>query len=313
MASTTAPTALSTAVVTAFFLADAALPPAGFENRFYPLPGYSGSRVLEHNQTGRFSDYAEVQWPQAVAVDREDRVWIVDRVYHTVQLMEPATRYVPWPALFSAYAGDRGRGGHFDGSRQQALFDSPSGLAMAYIDAMGGGLHLVIFVADTNNHCVRRLNFTTGRTATIVGSPRMAGLRDGPGFEARLRYPMSLGADSSGSNLFVLDNVRHIRHVDLTGITAVMTTLASGACRAVSRMPIVVSAVVRTVGCHKDWILAKCSAGGGCEQVEAYTSSPICKGHYATCSPRAHPALADRHSKHLLPKPTISREPSAAS
>ena len=32
-----------------------------------------------------------------------------------------------------------------------------------------------IYVADTNNHIIRKLNYQTGRTVTVAGSPRTAG------------------------------------------------------------------------------------------------------------------------------------------
>merc|ERR1712113_981490 len=83
------------------------------------------------------------------------------------------------------------------------------------------------------------------------------GLRDGKGLASRFRSPMSLGVDSGGFKLFVLDNTRLIRFVDLSSVIPTVTTLVGGACRAVSRwmVPAAPSVVMRTVGCHPDWLL----------------------------------------------------------
>merc|ERR1740121_893271 len=191
----------------------------GFKNRYYQSPGYTGSRILEHNVTDHFSSYIEVTWSQAVAVDNEERVWIADKVYHVVVMVSKSDPYIDWSAFYYAYAGERGVAEHFDGTRLRARFDSPSSLAVATVNGQ-----LYIYVADTNNHCIRRLNYNSGRTSTIVGYPKTAGLRDGPGQEARFRSPMSLGINSEGTDLFVVDNGRRIRYVNLRATIPVVTT-----------------------------------------------------------------------------------------
>lgn len=271
----------------------AQVPSTGFQNRYYQVTGYTGSRVLEHNQTGSFSSYVEVTWTQSATVDAENRIWLVDRAYHQVILIPTGTRYVSWPAYYEEYAGQRGKPGHFDGSRQQALFDSPYGIAVKR-DAAAA---LVIYVADTNNHCVRRLYFSTGRTTTIAGSPGSAGLVDGTSIRSRFRFPMSLGLDSEGRNLLVLDNSRQIRRIDISQPSAIVTTLLGGACRSVAQWILTSSIVMRTVGCHMDWAQAD-----GTVEKDA-VDVPFCVGHMATCGPRNHPALSDRDSEQLMFRP----------
>eukprot|EP00438_Fugacium_kawagutii_P017467 Skav220119 [mRNA] locus=scaffold1078:36531:41026:- [translate_table: standard] len=82
--------------------------------------GYQGSRVLEHNQTGRFSQYIEVLWPAQTVVDEQGQIWISDSRYHQVLLMKTTSRYVSWPAFYTEYAGTRGLAGYVDGSRLKA-------------------------------------------------------------------------------------------------------------------------------------------------------------------------------------------------
>jgi len=275
-------------------LAVADISGVGFKNPYYQGLMYRGSRALEHNQTGRFGSYVEAVWSQAVALDTKGRIWIADTAHHQVLLVEDSTRYVPWPAYYIEYAGSRGESGHFDGSRRQARFNHPRGISLS----MAAG-QLIIYVADTDNHCIRRLDVSSGRTATIVGHPQNPGLTDGPGMESRFRFPMSMGIDATGQHLFVLDNVRRIRHVDLTSATPVVWTLTGGACRAESRWTVAVSVVMRRVGCHSGWH----ALDAGDPDVAVYTSYYICVGHVASCGPRHHPALADHSSVHQQPRP----------
>lgn len=277
------------AFATAIKLAATKIPQVGFKNKYYQVPTYTGSRVLEHNITWHFAEYVEAAWSQSIAVDNEGRIWIADKIYHQVLLVEASSRYIPWPAYYTEYAGSRGESGHFDGTRLQARFDSPMGLALSMVAGQ-----LVIYIADTNNHCIRRLDYSIGRTATIAGYPKQPGLIDGAGLESRFRFPMSQGIDSTGRHLFVLDNGRRIRHVDLSTTVPTVVTLVAGACRAVSRWTVAETVVMRTVGCHPDWH----AVDAGDTDVIQHTSSYICVGHVTSCGPRHHPALADHMSTH---------------
>lgn len=273
----------------------------GFRNRFYRGYGYTGSRVLEHNQTGRFQQYVEVNWTQSASIDNHGRVWIADRVRHVIILVDAGTRYIPWPAFYKDYAGSLHDPGHFDGFRLQARFDGPMGLVVSAV-----GQTLNIYVADTNNHCVRRVDTHRGRTSTIAGGPRIKGLRDGPGTEARFDSPMSLGIDSTGTKLFVLDNLRQIRYVDLSNPIPNVVTLIGGACRAVSRHIVVASIIIRRVGCHPDWDAKDekvINNNGGVPGLQHFGQTMICVGHSASCNPRHHPAFADSRAPNRYSAP----------
>eukprot|EP00933_Yihiella_yeosuensis_P025499 TRINITY_DN19786_c0_g1_i1.p1 TRINITY_DN19786_c0_g1~~TRINITY_DN19786_c0_g1_i1.p1 ORF type:complete len:324 (+),score=29.13 TRINITY_DN19786_c0_g1_i1:93-1064(+) len=267
--------------------------PPGFPNRYYQAVGYKGTRVLEHNETGRFNSYVEAIWPNSITVDRTGRIWLIDKRFHQVLLMKSSSRYIAWPAFSTEYAGSRGTPGYYDGSRLKAKFNSPSALALTLSDKAD----FMIYVADTNNHCIRALIYAQGRTFTLAGRPDKPGMMDGPGDTARFRQPASLGMDPDGKHLFVMDNGRRLRYIDLS--KAMVSTLVSGACRAVMRWTVYESITLRRVGCHPDW-----SAIDAGEEVDTYAVSGLfyCRGHMATCSPRGHPALADRLSPQLRTK-----------
>lgn len=269
----------------------------GFQNRYYQPSSYIGSRVLEHNQTGRFESYMEILWPSQAAVDDTGRIWVVNKRNHQVLLINAKSRYVPWPAFFTVYSGKEGMNGYVDGSRLKARFDGPSGIVLTQDSKSSFRL----YVADSNNHVVRVLDYNSGRVGTIAGLRGDQGLRDGPGDMARFRYPQNLGMNAQGSNLFVLDNGSRIRHIKLFLKSRQVTTLVGGACRAVSRWTVYSSIVLRKVGCHSDWT----AIGAGETMIASAVVAEgdlICKGHQATCAPRHHPALADRGAPQLLTK-----------
>eukprot|EP00927_Polykrikos_kofoidii_P008055 TRINITY_DN13336_c0_g1_i1.p1 TRINITY_DN13336_c0_g1~~TRINITY_DN13336_c0_g1_i1.p1 ORF type:complete len:375 (+),score=34.37 TRINITY_DN13336_c0_g1_i1:87-1211(+) len=265
----------------------------GFRNQYYQIRGYVGSRLLEFNQTGSFTKYVEVTWTQAACVDLQRRTWIVDRNHHQVLMMEPETRYISFPAYYMEYAGQRGKPGHKDGSRKEARFDGPSGIAVA----TSKNSPAVLFVSDSNNHCIRMVEFVNGRFTTIVGFPGAPGLRDGFGLETRFRHPQTMGVDSAGLNLFVVDNIRRIRHVGLGTEPPSVTTLIGGACRGFAQYTAYGSITMRSVACHADWS----ARDHGETDVEFAVVPLICKGHVATCGPRHLPAIADRNSPNLQP------------
>ena len=53
-----------------------------------------------------------------------------------------------------------------------------------------------------------------------------------------------------GLHLFVLDNFRRIRYIELYLKKKTVTTLVGGSCRAVARWTVYESIIQRRVGCH---------------------------------------------------------------
>lgn len=74
--------------------------------------------------------------------------------------------------------------GSQDGIGAQARFNTPQGLAL---DDRG-----FLWVADSGNHTIRRIDLATGAVSTIAGTPGAAGLRDGNGSQARFNQPRGL-------------------------------------------------------------------------------------------------------------------------
>lgn len=89
-----------------------------------------------------------------------------------------------------------------DGWLWEAAFLQPTGLALS-----PGG---VLFVADTGNHCLRRVG-PEGRVETVAGNPvtPTPGWQDGAALKARFRHPMGLALDEEG-DLWVADTGNHV-------------------------------------------------------------------------------------------------------
>jgi hypothetical protein len=297
--------------------ASAKIAPTGFKNKYYQAPGYLGSRVLEWDQIPPCREqyeehydpsccevyprkecccepYTEFNWTQSIAVDGRGRMWIAEKSYHVIVLVNPRSEYIPevdFPAYYEIFVGQWDIPGYYDGSSKVARFNGPSGIAIDSYDPT------YLFVADTNNHCVRRISIKDGRTTTVGGAPERPGLMDGKGLRAQFRFPMSIGIDQHGL-VYVLDNVNRIRVLHISeGQTASadVYTLVDGACRAIRDFTLLETVIVRVVGCHHEWY-----ARDTPEDVGSWMWQKVCVGHAVTCGPRHHPGFADRYSNLLI-------------
>jgi hypothetical protein len=100
--------------------------------------------------------------------------------------------------------------GFADGNRSTALFAYPAGLAA---DAGGN-----IFVADTGNHRIRKID-ATGQVTTLAGNGQ-PGYLDGNAATAQFHFPLGITVDDQG-NVYVADRSnRRIRKIDPNGLVS---------------------------------------------------------------------------------------------
>jgi sugar lactone lactonase YvrE len=138
-----------------------------------------------------------------------------------VQVLAQAIQYFPVITAFAGSTnGTAGYGGD-GGPASNAALASPEGMAM---DALGN-----IYIADTNNHLVRKVD-ATGVITTVVGSCSAAPCTSGSGGDggaatsAQLNGPAAVALDGVG-NLYIADaNNNKIRVVNLS--TGVINTYA---------------------------------------------------------------------------------------
>jgi hypothetical protein len=126
--------------------------PQGF---VYTLAGGGTYGYQDGNQ-----ENAKFRGPQDLAVSASRDVYVADTGNHCIRKVSPT-------GTVTTIAGSCGNDGYHDGIGTSALFSSPSGIT-AYYDwhsvsssAATYG-QLVLFVADTNNHRIRRVDCVDG-------------------------------------------------------------------------------------------------------------------------------------------------------
>ena len=144
---------------------------------------------------------ASLARPRGVVVDAMGNVFIADTGHHSIRRVDASTGVITTVAGTgtSGFSGD-------GGPATNARLADPSGVA---VDASGN-----IFVSDTGNGRVRRVDGRSGAITTVAGGGT-GGLGDGgPADQATLAGPGGLSLDAA-SNLFVADagNSR-VRRVD---------------------------------------------------------------------------------------------------
>jgi hypothetical protein len=121
--------------------------------------------------------------------------------------------------------------GMLDGTRYQALFNTPTGLARSRTYNWSNLSERKLFVADTGNHTIRRIGFSyspeacpqTSMVDTFAGTAGVAGFADGKGSAARFNAPRGIATAPDGS-LLVADSGNHtIRRIAADGM---VTTIA---------------------------------------------------------------------------------------
>ncbi len=122
--------------------------------------------------------------------------------------------------MVTTLAGTALTTGSTDGTGSIALFRYPYGIT-------NDGNNL--YVADTENHTIRKIVIASGEVTTLAGTPGSAGTTDstdGTGSTAFFSYPC--GITNDGTNLYVADTENHtIRMIVIT--TGEVTTLAGTA------------------------------------------------------------------------------------
>lgn len=152
----------------------------------------SGAAGIADGPAGK----AEFIEPFGLAYDTGGRLYVSDAAAQRIRVVETNgfTRTLAGSGAVAAN-GLWVEGGYRDGSGAQARFNRPAGLAIGWDKAL--------YVADTNNHCIRRVA-ASGNVSTYAGQPGVAGHADGLLRAATFERPTGIASDRSG-NLYVAD------------------------------------------------------------------------------------------------------------
>jgi sugar lactone lactonase YvrE len=148
--------------------------------------------------------------PSAIVFDPTGNLYFADTGNHIIRKIDPTGNITT-----VAGTGTQGFSGDA-GPATSATLDSPQGLALDTANNL--------YIADTHNHRIRKLNLTTGTLTTIAGTT--------PGFSgdmasaisAQLNLPTALALDAS-NNLYLADTGNH-RIRKITASTGIITTIA---------------------------------------------------------------------------------------
>ena len=155
---------------------------------------------------------AMFQRPSGIALDTVGSLYVADTWNHRLRRIDP------WTGWVETLAGSAGSGYSGDGGiASEAVLNRPTGVA---VDASGN-----LYVADTGNQRVRKIDLATGIVSTVggIGTPGYSGDGEG-GAAAQLARPRGLAVDATG-NLYVADSANHrVRRID--SATGIITTVA---------------------------------------------------------------------------------------
>jgi len=156
-------------------------------------PGFSGD--------GAAATSAQLYYPLGVAVDGGGNVFIADTANHRIRRVDAGT------GLISTIAGTGTFGFSGDGAAAtSAQLYNPYGVA---VDGVGN-----VFIADTYNHRVRRVDAGTGLISTFAGTTAGFSGDGAAATSAQLWYPAGVAVDGAG-NVFIADTSNHrVRRVD---------------------------------------------------------------------------------------------------
>ncbi len=154
---------------------------------------------------------AKFKSPVGMAIDLAGNIYLCDQGNHRIRKVTPG-------GVVTTFAGSTA--GLTNGTGTAAQFEYPMGVAL---DANGN-----LYVADGENHCIRKIT-PAGVVTIFAGSDsRVWGSDDGTGTQAKFMNPHGLVADGAG-NLYVADRGnRRIRKITPAGVVSTIAGSTSG-------------------------------------------------------------------------------------
>ncbi len=141
---------------------------------------------------------APIYLPSGLAVDGSGNLFLADSINNRIRRVDAVTQVITTVAG-NGSAGTAGDGG----PANEAEITSPSAIAL---DGAGN-----LFIADTGNSTIRRVDSVTQIITTVVGMLGHAGYSgdDGPAVAAKLNAPQGLAITASG-DLIIADSANNV-------------------------------------------------------------------------------------------------------
>lgn len=157
---------------------------------------FSGTGQRAHKGDGGPARDASIAGARAVEVGADGTVFILEREGNTVRAVDPKT------GMIATIAGTGAKGYSGDGEPAgSATFNGPKELA---VDPAGN-----LFIVDTENHAIRRIDAKTRIVTTIAGTGKRGGEGDGgPATSAQLSRPHGVAVGPDGA-IYIGDTENH--------------------------------------------------------------------------------------------------------
>lgn len=187
------------------------------DNIASPTTVYSRAGDFQGNSGGTDAagNVSRFNSPNGVVIDIDSVIYVADLANNCIRKITPYYNSSNAQTV-STFAGINSlSGGYLDAAKASAKFSFPADLA---IDSLRN-----IYVADAGNHCIRKINYTTGAVTTIAGSLN-PGNWNGTGAAAAFTSPSGLCFYNSTELLVADPGNANIRKVNV--LTGVVTTVA---------------------------------------------------------------------------------------
>ncbi|MEO8472134.1 MAG: hypothetical protein ABI477_08070 [Chryseolinea sp.] len=173
---------------------------------------YSADPNFSYDGDGGAATTAHMQIPIGLDITANGDIYIADVGNNVIRKVTASTGFISTiSGKETGYSGD-------NGLATNATFFAPQDVA---VDSYGN-----VYIADTENHAIRKISSTTGIVTTIAGlGPDAAGYSGdgGPAISAALNFPTGLAIDAN-SNIFVVEHSNSVvRKIDAT--TGIITTV----------------------------------------------------------------------------------------
>ena len=166
--------------------------------------GYTGN--------GGLATAAELNKPRGVYVDSSGNIYIADTENHAIRKVDAITGIITTIAGTGS-SGDSGDGG----PAILAELNKPGGI---FSDLSGN-----IYIADSDNHRIKKVDGATGIITTIAGTGSSGDAGDdGPAISASMNKPRGLWADEYGNILIADTENNRVKKVDTS--SGIITTVA---------------------------------------------------------------------------------------
>ncbi len=176
---------------------------------------FAGTAGAGYSGDGGAAASAQLNEPYHLALDGAGNLYIADSNNHRIRKVDAA-------GVITTVAGGGSSLGD-GGAATSARLNLPYGVAL---DGLGN-----LYIADTGNHRIRRVDASTGIISTVAGTGASGYSGDGgAAASAQLNLPYDVAVDGAG-NIYIADRSNHrIRKVDAaTGIISTVAGTGDGA------------------------------------------------------------------------------------